>query len=75
MSWKEKGNGPWDIAGRAVCTFETNKAIKVLIHRDGEASGEVWVPHSVIHDDSEVFGSGHKGQLIVKAWWGEKNDI
>lgn len=35
----------------------------------------VWVPQSVIHDDSEVYQAGHKGKLVVKAWWANKNGL
>lgn len=29
----------------------------------------LWVPFSVITDDSEVYDVGHAGKLIVKGWW------
>lgn len=33
---------------------------------------EFWVPHSVIHEDSEVFEMGGSGSLVVHQWWAEK---
>lgn len=30
--------------------------------------GEVWVPHSQIHEDSEVYKMGTNGKLIVTEW-------
>lgn len=36
---------------------------------------QLWVPKSVIHDDSEVFDDekNHEGDLVVFEWWAEKN--
>jgi len=31
-----------------------------------------WVPKFAIHDDSEVYGKGHDGTLIVYSSWAEK---
>lgn len=44
----------------------TPKAI--LVEVEGE---ELWVPKSVIHDDSEVYGqtAPGPGDLLVKEWW------
>lgn len=47
---------------------ETAKALLVVI--DGL---KVWVPKSQIHDDSEVYASGHTGDLVVTAWWAGEN--
>lgn len=54
----------------AVCLRETKKAI--LVNRGG---GDLWVPKSVIHDDSEVFEEGHEGTLIVETWWAEEKGL
>ena len=50
-------------------THHTAKAVCVSIPALGE---EVWVPQSVIDVDSEVFATGHKGTLVVHAWWANK---
>jgi hypothetical protein len=42
---------------------ETDKAI--LVEIKGE---EVWIPKSQIHDDSEVYASGHTGKLVITEW-------
>lgn len=47
---------------------ETAKAL--LIDAGDE---QVWVPKSVIHDDSEVYAAGHEGELVVQAWFGRKH--
>lgn len=47
---------------------ETDKALRVRT----KEHGDVWVPKSVIHDDSEVFEKGGDGALIVKAWFARK---
>jgi hypothetical protein len=50
-----------------VAIAETEKAVLCVVM--GE---EVWVPKSVIADDSEVFGEGGEGLLVVQRWFGEK---
>ena len=45
------------------CTAQTNRAI--LVHVDGE---KVWIPQSQIHDDSEVWGNGDSGKLVISEW-------
>jgi hypothetical protein len=47
---------------------ETEKALLVELE-DGE---EVWIPKSVIDDDSEVFGVGDEGKLVVEGWFAVK---
>jgi len=54
--------------GEAKCIGATEKAIKVLV-----SDTELWIPKSVVHDDSEVWKHGDEGKLVVKAWWAEKN--
>lgn len=49
------------------CRRATKKALLVVC-----ADGEVWIPKSVIHDDSEVYEEGHAGKLVVKRWWAEQ---
>jgi hypothetical protein len=57
--------------GEAEVSRTTDKALLVYIDDLGE---EVWIPKSVIHDDSEVYSStGSTGELIVHSWWAEKN--
>lgn len=52
------------------CLRETNKA--VLVTRGG---GELWIPKSVLHDDSEVYEGGDRGKLVVQTWWAEQNGV
>lgn len=35
---------------------------------------DIWIPQSVVHDDSEVFDDKHAGpgKLCVKTWYAEK---
>lgn len=50
---------------------ETERAVLVRL-----ASGdEKWIPKSVIHADSEVYNGETEGQLIVKAWFVEKEGL
>ena len=47
---------------------QTDRAIKVKL--DDER--EIWVPKSVIHDNSEIWKVEEEGDLMVKRWWAEK---
>jgi len=70
MAWDEEGNAPYSL-GEGFVTAHSDKALQVEIR----PHGRVWVPKTVIHDDSEVFeaaGAGATGELVVKAWWAEK---
>lgn len=55
----------------AKCLRMPDKAILVAV-----AGEEIWIPKSVVHDDSEVYSTdedGREGTLRVKLWWAEKN--
>ena len=47
---------------------------KALLCRLADAR-EVWVPLSVITDDSEVFGCGDVGELVVRSWFARKEGL
>ena len=50
---------------------ETSKALLVRL-KDGAM---VWVPKSVIHDDSEVYEKDYEeGKLVVQRWWAEREE-
>ena len=50
---------------------DSGKAILVSI--DGEL--EKWIPQSVVDDDSEIWKEGDEGDLVVKSWFAEKEDL
>jgi len=54
--------------GQAECLRDSGKAL--LCRIDGV--GEEWIPQSQIHDDSEVYGDGDAGALVVRTWFAEK---
>ena len=54
----------------ATCVYNSKNAIRVV---SPEYSG--WVPQSAVHADSEVYKSGQSGDLVVVAWFAEKNDL
>ena len=58
-----------DIAS-VVCRSETAKALLCVV--DGKS---VWIPKSVISEDSEVYQAGDEGALIIKQWFAEKEGI
>lgn len=74
---------PRDDRGRNLAPVTGEEVIEVI--RDTKAykkpgallvktsSGkEMWVPHSVIHEDSEVYEMGTSGKLIVFEWFANK---
>lgn len=50
------------------CLRSTAMAIQCVVN-----GKEVWIPQSVVHDDSEVFEVGHAGRLVVKEWFARKD--
>ena len=65
------GDDPCEL-GTAEYMFESQKA--VMFNIEGE---EMWVPKSVIHNDSEIWDSTSErcGLLVVKTWWARKNEL
>jgi hypothetical protein len=55
----------------AECVAETERAIRCRL----ETGDEVWIPKSVVHDDSEVYALDHSGKLVVAGWWAEKEGL
>lgn len=56
----------------AVCIGATLKAIQVKL---AEHEKPIWIPQSLVHDDSEVYKPGQKGSLIVPEWWALKEGL
>jgi len=61
------------------CAVETEEAILAsgpdlrVVPRSRERHDDVrWIPKSALHDDSEVFGKGTAGNLVVHAWFVER---
>lgn len=50
------------------CIRETEKAILVL---DADEN-QTWIPKSQVHDDSEVYGEDHEGDLVVTDWMADR---
>jgi len=53
---------------RATALRQTDGALLVEL----ESGEEVWVPQSVIDEDSEVYEEGHEGDLVVSDWFARK---
>lgn len=53
-----------------VAKRSTEKALLCRI-----AGEEVWIPHSQIHEDSEVYESGGEGVLVIPRWLAEEKDL
>lgn len=56
--------------GQARVKRGTEKAL--LVELDDKR--EVWIPRSVVHDDSEVFDdrANREGELVVASWFARK---
>lgn len=59
--------------GRGKCIKSTGRAL--LIEFEDDDADELWIPASQIHDDSEVYDEEHTGDVVVKAWWAEKEGL
>ena len=59
--------------GKVLRESDSGKALLVKL----ETGDEVWIPKSVIHDDSEVYDAGEnaEGEVVVKEWWAEENKL
>jgi hypothetical protein len=69
MGWDDAADEGADFPDTE-CIRESGKAILVTRGRR-----EMWVPKSVIHDDSEVYEDGHHGTLVLQTWWAEKEGL
>jgi Ser-tRNA(Ala) deacylase AlaX len=65
-------DGGHEVNGGATvtCLSETAKAILVSV-----AGKALWIPKSVLHDDSEVWKAGDEGVLVVNEWWAEREGL
>ena len=57
----------------AKCLKETAKA--VLVAAKDLPGGQLWIPKSVLHEDSEVFAQGDEGRVVIKTWWAEEQGL
>lgn len=58
------------------CTVITETE-KALLVECAEWEGDMWIPKSQIHDDSEVYGGkdGTEGTLIISAWLAKQKGL
>ena len=64
----DRGNEPHTLGDGKIIS-ETDKALLIRVN-----DKDIWVPKSVVHDDSEVFDmENDEGTVVVKRWWAEKN--
>lgn len=59
------------------CVTETQLAIFVRVPRPDRVPQYLWIPKSVVHDDSEVFDAKNnaRGKLVVKHWWAHREGL
>lgn len=53
------------------CIKASDLAILVRVQDDLE----VWIPQSLIHDDSEVWEEGDEGVLIIPEWFASQRGL
>ena len=69
--FRQDGHEPFSM-GLVIPKRETAKALLVMTAE----LEDVWIPKSVIHEDSSVWKIGQtEGELIVKTWWAEKQGL
>lgn len=51
----------------AVAVGGSDRALRVDL--DGDAERVVWIPRSLIAEESEVREKGDEGRLVVPEWW------
>lgn len=64
------GKEPEDL-GNGKVIRSTDMALLVKL----DTGEEVWIPKSVIHDDSECYEDGGEGTVVVHSWWAERNGL
>lgn len=69
--WRNDGGRDPHVVETVVCIGESPRAIHVK--RDDGAT--LWVPKSVIHEDSDVTGEGDEGDLVVHQWFAESEGL
>ena len=56
----------------AVCVGQSAKAIQVRL---ADRQSPIWIPQSLVHDDSEVYKQGQKGTLVLPEWFAIKEGL
>lgn len=60
--------------GEYECVHETERALK-CVEVGSPPEDAIWVPKSVVSDDSEVYKKGNIGELVVAEWFAEKEGL
>lgn len=58
--------------GLGRCSRETARAVLIYLTEEKE---EIWIPQSVIHDDSEVWKEDDEGDVVVAEWWARSEGL
>lgn len=60
---------------------ETDKALLIRVDEPSddaqeyvERGEETWLPKSQIHDDSEVYGEGHSGTIVISKFFARQKE-
>lgn len=54
------------------CVKETDRALCLSIP---DYEDEVWIPKSVVSEDSDVTSEGDEGRLIIHQWFADKEGL
>ena len=74
MSWRRNKDDDEPVTiDNVECIYHTDKAIRVVLpSRSGQP---LWIPQSQVTADSEVYATGHRGKLVVTAWFAEREGL
>ena len=53
-------------------TVEAETDLAILCTIDDK---KLWIPKSVVHEDSEVSGEGDTGTIVIMRWFAEKEGL
>jgi hypothetical protein len=67
---EDDGEEPFEI-GLVIVKHVTAQALLCM----KQNLDDIWIPRSVIHDNSEVWRASQSGIMIVKVWWAEKKGL
>ncbi len=57
--------------GQLVRESESGKAFLVRL----DSGAEIWIPKSVLHDNSECYQLDDEGDVVVETWWAERENL
>ena len=73
MNWRDDDDNEPVELDNVECIYQTDRAIRVMLpSRPGRP---LWIPQSQVTADSEVYASGHRGKLVITAWFARQEGL